>query len=77
MKRKSCYLALGENLRTIRKNVGLKQVDIAVATGLNRTYISRIETGQARVTFSVLHKLAEGLHTHFPISGSKTQIWTI
>ncbi len=52
---------IGRNLRKIRLQKGFMQIDVAVATDLNRTYISRIETGKARVTLDLLHKLVEGL----------------
>lgn len=52
---------IGRNLRKIRLQKGLKQVEVAAATGLNRTYISRIETGKARITESLLEALCKGL----------------
>lgn len=52
---------IGRNLRKIRLQKGLMQVDVAVATDLNRTYISRIETGKARVTFALLCRLVKRL----------------
>lgn len=52
---------IGSNLRKIRLQKGLMQIDVAVATDLNRTYISRIETGKARVTLGLLYQLVQGL----------------
>lgn len=51
----------GCNLREFRIQKGLKQIDVAVAAGLNRTYISRIETGKARVTTGLIFRLVKGL----------------
>ncbi|HLL61164.1 MAG TPA: helix-turn-helix transcriptional regulator [Candidatus Nitrosocosmicus sp.] len=51
----------GQNLRKIRKQKGLMQIDVAVATDLHRTYISRIETGKARITFGIMCLLIRGL----------------
>jgi transcriptional regulator with XRE-family HTH domain len=61
MEQKSCYLVFGRKVRRARKNLELKQIDLAVEADLNRTYISRIETGKARVTFNLLYKLVRGL----------------
>ncbi len=52
---------IGHNLRRIRKQRGLMQIDLAVSTDVDRTYISRVETGQARVSFNLLCKLVKGL----------------
>ncbi len=54
-------LKVGRNLRRIRKQRGLMQIDVAVATGLDRTYISRAETGQVRTSFHTLCKFVKGL----------------
>lgn len=35
---------IGRNLRKIRLQKGLMQIDVAAASDLNRTYVSRIET---------------------------------
>ncbi len=61
-KHTDCYIQFGRNLRAYRKSIGYFQIDIAVATNLNRTYVSRIENGKARVTFDVIVKLVRGLH---------------
>jgi transcriptional regulator with XRE-family HTH domain len=61
MGQESCYLVIGRQVRRIRKKLGLKQIDLAVEADLNRTYVSRIETGKARVTFDLLYKLVRGL----------------
>ncbi len=52
---------VGRNLRKVRKQKGLMQIDVAVATNLNRTYISRIENGKTRVTLGLLLRLVKGL----------------
>lgn len=52
---------IGENLRLIRVEKGLMQIDVAVATDLDRTYVSRIETGKARITCALLYRLVKGL----------------
>ena len=52
----------GRNLRKIRLQKGLMQIDVAVATNLHRTYVSRIENGRARVSFFLLCKIVRGLN---------------
>ncbi len=52
---------IGRNLKKIRLEMHLTQMDVAVATNLNESYISRIETGKARVTFNLLEQLTSGL----------------
>lgn len=52
---------IGNNLKKIRLQKGLMQIDVAVATDLNRTYISRVETGKARITVNLLVRLVRGL----------------
>jgi len=56
---------IGQNLRKVRLRKGMMQIDVAVATDQNRTYISRIETGQARITICLLCHLVNGLEVTF------------
>ncbi len=37
------------------------QIDVAVAADVDRTYISRVEAGKARITFNFISKLVKGL----------------
>ncbi len=62
VKHTNCYVQIGQNLRTYRKSIGYLQIDVAVAAKLNPTYVSRIETGKARITFDLLAKLVRSLH---------------
>lgn len=52
---------IGRNLKAIRLQKNLAQIDVAVAADLNRTYVSRIENGKARITFVTLYRLVKGL----------------
>ncbi|HHT9136996.1 MAG TPA: helix-turn-helix domain-containing protein [Candidatus Wunengus sp. YC60] len=52
---------IGRNVRKFRRQKGLMQIDVAVAVNLDRTYVSRIETGQARITLNLLFQLVKGL----------------
>lgn len=55
------YRKIGRNIKNIRLQKGLRQIELYSKTGLNRTYISRIERGKARVTPKLLYILVIGL----------------
>jgi transcriptional regulator with XRE-family HTH domain len=64
---------IGENVKFWRNIRGLKQEFIGKKLGLNRSYISKIESGEANPTLDYLQKLAdilqveiEDLITHQP-----------
>lgn len=48
----------GIRLRTLRKEKGLSQEELALKSGLNRPYISAIEKGNRNVSLEVMEKLA-------------------
>jgi transcriptional regulator with XRE-family HTH domain len=54
----------GRNLKKLRLKKGLTQMEIALDTNLSEAYISRIETGKARITFNLLGQLCKGLKIH-------------
>lgn len=51
----------GKRLRKIRLSKNLRQLDIEVATGIDRTDISRIENGQKNIEFYTMVRIAEAL----------------
>jgi len=51
----------GERIKQIRDSKGMTQEDLADAADLFRTYISRIETGVANPTLTVIHALANAM----------------
>lgn len=53
--------AFGSRIRELRALAGLTQEDLAERCGLFRTYMSRIETGQANPTLTMIHALAGAL----------------
>lgn len=53
--------ALGLRLKQLRAEYPLTQEELAERCGLFRTYMSRIESGLANPTLTVLHSLAAGL----------------
>ncbi len=52
---------LGENIRRIREEKGMSQGDICQITGMDRGYISRVESGSKNPTISNLEKIAKAL----------------
>ena len=52
---------LGERLRMIRKEKNLSQVDIEERTGLQRSYVSRVENGHTVPSVETLEKIARAL----------------
>ena len=53
--------AFGERIRVLRQAAGMTQDDLAERCGLFRTYMSRIETGKANPTLTMIHALAQSL----------------
>ena len=51
----------GSRIRELRLAAGLRQEDLAERCGLFRTYMSRVETGRANPTLTMIHALADSL----------------
>lgn len=56
-------MAIGENLKRLRKEKGLQQSDLAQLSGISNSYISKIETGNADPTYSHIKRLVIALDT--------------
>lgn len=52
---------LGENLKTIRVEKGITQIQIAKSLGADRSFISNIENGKTNPTLSTIASLAKAL----------------
>jgi transcriptional regulator with XRE-family HTH domain len=52
----------GETVRLRRKELGLRQRDLADRTGLNISHLGQIENGNARVNLESLFLIASALH---------------
>ena len=59
--RKSVQIKFGSRVRQLRLAAGLTQEDLAHRCGLFRTYMSRIETGRANPTLTMIEALAGSL----------------
>ncbi|MGN0919790.1 MAG: helix-turn-helix domain-containing protein [Alphaproteobacteria bacterium] len=53
---------IGHNIRCLRKQAKLSQIDLAVAVGIDRAYLSEIENGHRNFTIMLLQNLATALN---------------
>jgi transcriptional regulator with XRE-family HTH domain len=52
---------LGDRIRAQRMNLGWSQDDLALESGIHRTYIASLETGRRNPSLEVLARLAVAL----------------
>lgn len=51
----------GEHIRTLRKQAGWSQEELAAASGLHRTYVGAVERGERNVSLINIVQLARAL----------------
>ncbi len=56
-------MAIGENLRRLRKEKGLQQTELAELAGISNSYISKIEKGTTEPTYTHIKRLVIALET--------------
>ena len=56
-------LSLGTKIREIRKAKGISQEQLALLTGIDRSYLGRIERGEISVTVEKLYEIVKILET--------------
>lgn len=54
-------MGIGERIKTIRENKGLKQIELAEMAGISNSYLSDIEKGRTTPSIRTLTRLAEAL----------------
>ena len=54
--------AFGETMRTMRKELGMSQMDLYTKTGLDRTFISDLERGVQCPSLRTILRIAAGLN---------------
>jgi transcriptional regulator with XRE-family HTH domain len=52
---------VGEKVRSVRKEKGFSQESLALHAKLDRSYMGRIERGEANITLEMLYQLAKVL----------------
>jgi len=52
---------LGQNLKNIRMEKGISQVDIARLLGVSRGFVSNVENGKTNPTLATITKLANAV----------------
>ncbi|MFC4596860.1 helix-turn-helix domain-containing protein [Cohnella hongkongensis] len=58
---KHITLFVGDNIRTLRKERGLSQEQLALKAGMNTSYIGQVERGEKSATIDSLDKIAKAL----------------
>lgn len=52
---------IGENIVFRRKELGIKQIDLATMIGIEDSSLRRIESGRTNPTFKTLYRIAKAL----------------
>jgi len=58
---------IGNAIKDLRQQKGLKQADFAVKCGLSQSYLSSIEKGRKEPTLSILKQIANALSIPMPV----------
>ena len=58
---KPLVVALGEDLRRVREELGIAQIQLAAKIGMEPTNLAKIERGEKNVTLDSLRRIADGL----------------
>lgn len=53
---------IARNIRTIRKEQGLSQEDLALKAGVDRSYLGYVENGKHNITILKLQQIANALN---------------
>lgn len=58
-------IKIGDRIRELRKEIGLSQEALANIAEVDRTYMTKVETGKRNVTVKILEKIIIALDTDF------------
>ena len=59
---------LGEEIKESRLNAGLTQESLALAAGVDRTYVSQLERGVANPSMKILYRISKILKAELRIA---------
>lgn len=59
---------LGEEIKESRLNAGLSQEALALAAGVDRTYVSQLERGVANPSLKILYRISKVLEAELQIN---------
>lgn len=54
-------LGFGQNVRTIRENIGISQEELAHLSGLHRTYVGSVERGERNISLINIYAISNAL----------------
>ncbi len=57
-------IQMGENIKAIREDKGIKQYQLAQDTDMEKANMSRIEAGKTNASLLTLYKISEALDVH-------------
>jgi transcriptional regulator with XRE-family HTH domain len=60
-KEKVILKLFGERVRVLRQTRGISQEALALAAGLDRTYVGGVERGERNISLINIHKIAQAL----------------
>ena len=66
MEEKEILWRLGQKIKEIREQKGIRQVDLAYSLGYDRSNMSRLESGRVNPRFTTLIKVANELDITVP-----------
>ncbi|NVJ67086.1 MAG: helix-turn-helix transcriptional regulator [Gammaproteobacteria bacterium] len=58
----SLAVRFGQKLRRMRKQLGHSQEELSLMADIDRSYLGRIERGEANITLETLYKIAGALN---------------
>lgn len=58
-------IAIGERIRQLRNELGISQEEFADRADIDRTYVTRLETGKRNVTIIALGKVIKALEIDY------------
>lgn len=55
------HVVFGQNVRRLREEQGMTQIELASRAGLNRSYLGGVERGQRRICMENIARIADAL----------------